>query len=138
VYENLGLTYEAMNRADDADKAYRHALDRPDRTYRAWLAYGAFLFKQGRTADSLRFLEEAFRLEPDAPDVRFEFGRALYHADKLAQAAEVLESSPQPKDCRTHNLLARILSKQGKSAEAASEVHALAGCRDAPAAGVSR
>ena len=65
VYENLGLAYEALSQSEDAEKAYRRAVELPGSTYRSYVAYGMFLFKQGRMTESLRLLEQAFRLEPE-------------------------------------------------------------------------
>ena len=129
VYENLGLAYEALSQFEDAEKAYRRAVDLAGKTYRPFVAYGVFLFKQGRMTESLRLLEQAFRLEPGAVDVRFELGRALYHAGTPAEASEVLEGALPSNECRLHNLLARVFSIQGKSSEAAREVKALGNCR---------
>jgi tetratricopeptide (TPR) repeat protein len=129
VYENLGLAYEALSRSEAAEKAYRSALELPERTYRSFLAYGVFLFKQGRTSESLRLLEQAFSLEPDGADVRFELGRVLYHAGKLSEASQVLGGGPPSNECRLHILLARIYSAEGKGSEAGREINSLAHCR---------
>lgn len=129
VYENLGLAYEALSQFGDAEKAYRRAVDAPGSTYRPYLAYGVFLFKQGRMTESLRLLEEAFRLDPDDVDVRFELGRVLYHAGKLTESSQILEGALPSNECRLHNLLARIFSVQGKNIEAEREVKSLGNCR---------
>jgi len=130
VYENLGLAYEALSQFRDAEKAYRQAVELAGNTYRPYVAYGVFLFKRGRMTESLPLLERAFRLEPNAADVRFELARVLYHAGKLAEASKVLEGSLPSNECRLHNLLARIFSVQGRSSEAEREVKSLKNCRD--------
>lgn len=128
VYENLGLAYDALGRFEDAEREYRLAVASPGRTYRSYLAYGVFLFKQGRMTESLPLLEQAFRLQPGDADVRFELGRALYHAGKLSEASQVLEGALPTNECRVHNLLARVFSNLGKSSEAQREVGSLAHC----------
>jgi tetratricopeptide (TPR) repeat protein len=128
LYENLGLAYEALGQSGDAEKAYRRAVELPETTYRSYVAYGMFLFKQGRMTESLRLLEQAFRMEPNV-DVRFALGRVLYHAGKLTEASQVLEGALPSDECRLHNLLAKVFAIQGKHSEAETEVKFLANCR---------
>ena len=83
----------------------------------------------GASPNTRHFGYFAFRLEPGAVDVRFEFGRVLYHAGKLPEAGKVLEGALPSNECRLHNLLARVFSIQGKTSEAEREVKALGNCR---------
>src|SRR2546430_12939190 len=85
-------------------RSYRRAVELAESSYRPLVTYGVFLFKQGRIAESQRVLEQAFRLEPGAADVRFELGRALFHAGKLPEASQVLEGALPSNECRLHNL----------------------------------
>ncbi len=129
VYENLGLARDAMGQFDAAEKSLRKAVDLANGAWRPYLAYGAFLFRQNRTAESLPLLQQALTLAPDDVGVRFELARVLYHQNSLAEAARVLEPALSSNECRVHNLLIRIYSARGESGAADAQVHALEHCQ---------
>ena len=56
VYENLGLAQDALGQFDAAEKSFRKAVDLANGASRPYLAYGAFLFRQTRAAESLPVL----------------------------------------------------------------------------------
>ena len=122
VYEGLGLAYEALGRYDDAEHAYRDAIPLGGSAYRPPFVLGRFLFKQGRAAESLPYLEAALRLSPSAAEVRFEFGRALYELGKSTAAEEVLVQGTPTRDCRVYNLLAKVLRQRGDAAAADNQL----------------
>ena len=96
------------------------------------LAYGAFLFRQGRAAESLPVLRQALAIAPGAVDVRFELARALYQQEGLAEAARILEPALASNECRVHNLMARIYNARGENGPASDEIKAMEHCK-APA-----
>ena len=128
VYENLGLAQDASGQFSAAEKSLRRAVELAPGAWRPRLAYGAFLFRQSRSAESIAVLRQALALGPDAVGVRFELARGLYHENKLAEAAQVLEGARTSKECRVHNLLARIYSADGRSGPAEEEVRAAENC----------
>jgi tetratricopeptide (TPR) repeat protein len=128
VYENLALAQDALGRFADAEKSFRAAIALAGSAWRPFLAYGAFLFRQSRAAESLSVLRQALPRAPDALDVRFELARVLYHENKLAEAARVLEGARASNQCRVHNLLVQIYSARGESALADAEVRAVENC----------
>lgn len=132
VYENLGLARDALGQFAAAEKSLRKAVDLASGAWRPYLAYGAFLFRQGRTRESLPVLRQALSLAPAAAGVRFELARVLYHENNLAEAARILEAALPSNECRVHNLLARIYSARGESGLAESEIRAIANCTTAP------
>lgn len=132
VYENLGLARDALGQFDAAEKSFRKAMDLASGAWRPYLAWGAFLFRQGRTPESLPVLRQALSLAPEAAGVRFELARVLYHENSLAEAARILEAALPSNECRVHNLLARIYSARGESGLAEAEIRAIANCKTAP------
>jgi tetratricopeptide (TPR) repeat protein len=128
VYENLGLAYEALDEVKNAENAYQHAVQLSPGEYRPYLAYGVFLFKQGRSPESKSFLERAFSLAGDSVEVRFQLGRLLYHSEDLGEAVQILQGALASNECRVHNLLARVFFDQGKKAEGDKELAALSDC----------
>ena len=132
VYENLGLAQDALAQFDAAEKSLHKAVDLASGTWRPYLAYGAFLFRQGRAAESTPLLRQALELAPADPGVRFELARVLYHENNLAEAARVLEPALPSNECRVHNLLARIYSARGESGPAETQIRAIANCKGEP------
>jgi tetratricopeptide (TPR) repeat protein len=129
VYENLGLAQDALSQFSVAEKSFRKALELANGSWRPYLAYGAFLFRQDRPAESLRVLQQALTLAPAETDVRFELARVLYHEDNIAEAAEVLAPAKASNQCRVHNLLARIDSASGEGGLAEIEIKAMGNCK---------
>jgi protein O-GlcNAc transferase len=132
VYENLALAQDALGQLNAAEKSFHRAVEFAGGSWRPHVAYGAFLFRQSRPSESIRALKQAFALAPDVVDVRFELARVLYHENRLAEAAQVLEGARASNECRVHNLLARIYSAQGESGAADAEVRAVENCKPAP------
>lgn len=128
VYENLGLAQDALSQFSAAEESFRKALELANGSWRPYLAYGAFLFRQDRPAESLRVLRQALTLAPAETDVRFELARVLYHENNLAEAAQVLAPAKASNQCRIHNLLARIDSVRGESGLAEIEIEAMGNC----------
>jgi superkiller protein 3 len=129
VYENLGLTQDALGQFAAAERSLRRSVELAGGAWRPYVAYGAFLFRQSRAAESVRVLRQAFALAPDAIDVRFELARVLYHENDLVEAAQVLEGARASNQCRVHNLLARIYSARGQSGPAEEEVRTAENCK---------
>jgi tetratricopeptide (TPR) repeat protein len=129
VYENLGLAQDALGRFGAADKSLRKAVELARGAWRPYLAYGAFLFRQARPAEGLPLLRQAVAIAPEAVDARFELARQLYHQDSFAEAARTLEPALPSRECRVHNLLARIYYALGEQGRAEAEIKAVEHCR---------
>jgi tetratricopeptide (TPR) repeat protein len=132
VYEKMALAHDALGQFSAAEKSFLRAVELAGGTWSPYVAYGAFLFRQSRPVESIRVLRQAFALAPDVVDVRFELARVLYHENRLAEAAPVLEGARASNECRVHNLLARIYSAHGEAAAADAEVRAVEHCKPAP------
>ena len=129
IYENLGLAQDALGKFGAAEKSLRKAVELARGTWRPYLAYGAFLFRQGRAAEGLPVLREALAIAPDSVDVRFELARLLYQRDSLAEAAKILGPALPSDECRVHNLMARIYSALAENDRAAAEIKAIEHCK---------
>jgi tetratricopeptide (TPR) repeat protein len=132
IFENLGLAQDALGEAANAERSFRKAVELAGGAWRPYLAFGAFLFRQGRPAESLPLLRQALQLAPASIVVRFELARVLYHENSLDEAARVLEPALPSGECRIHNLMARIYSARGESGPAAVQVQAIENCKPAP------
>ena len=124
----MGLCYEALGRASEAEDAYRTAVKTAGDEYRPYFTYGVFLFKQTRLQESLDMLKLAFQLQPDVVDVRFELARVLYHDREFSEAEQVLRGALGSNECRVHNLMVKILAVQGGEDAAREETKLLSAC----------
>jgi tetratricopeptide (TPR) repeat protein len=129
IHENLGLAQDALGRFDAADRSLRKAVELARGAWRPYLAYGAFLFRQGRATEALPLLRQAVAIAPADVDARFALARLLYHQDSLAEAAKTLEPALPSRECRVHNLMARIYYARGENARADAEIKALERCQ---------
>lgn len=135
TYENLALCYEALNERAKAETAFHSAIQVAGDEYRPYLSYGRFLFKEGRTEQGVDMLEKAFQRQPDATEVRFELARALYHANRVSDAARILNGALPSNQCRVHNLMAKILASEGEKEAVEREIRLMTACSSDEEAG---
>jgi Tfp pilus assembly protein PilF len=130
VYESLGLAYQATGNSVKARESLKRAVELANGSHRPYLAYGTFLFKEGRLDESLPMLQEAVRLEPKSLDARFELARALYQAGRLQEAASTLVLSvPATGDqCKVYLLRSRILTRLAQKDAAQKEMEVFHSC----------
>ena len=129
IHENLGLALDGLGKFDAAGKSLRKAVELARGAWRPYLAYGAFLFRQGRAAEGLPLLRQAAAIAPGAVDARFELARVLYQQGNLAEAAKTLEPALPSKECRVHNLMARIYYASGEKSRGDAEIKAVEQCQ---------
>jgi len=86
--------------------------------------YGAFLFRQGRTEEALRPLEQAARDAPTSARANMEWGRVLLHLNKLNEAATCLEKAValEPGNSNAHLLLGQAYLRLGKTSQGEREM----------------
>jgi Flp pilus assembly protein TadD len=118
VHTGLGLAYEALGRAADAERELLDGIARDDRAsppdFHPRVEYGAFLFRQGRLEEAKTAFAQAPR---DSPRVHFELGRILTQSGKLEEAAERLNQaiSLDPSYAAAHLLLGRVYLRLGRA-----------------------
>lgn len=128
VYANLGRSYEALNEWDKADHAYRMAVSSSDAGADAFHAYGLFLYRQNRLAESEAVLKYAFSNAPHNPEIAFAFARTLYRARKQQAAEQTLVGVLPSSDCRVHQLLLKIHVSAQRKERISTETQALENC----------
>jgi len=127
AYDNLGLTYEALAKYDDAVRVYRQAslMNRSDSTPSPWppLNLGTLLVKLGRLAEAELYLEESLRYDSRFPKAHFEMAVLLEKEKKDEQACKELLAAVQddPSYPEPHYLLGRIYTRQGNKLKADAE-----------------
>ncbi|HTV81068.1 MAG TPA: tetratricopeptide repeat protein [Acidobacteriaceae bacterium] len=124
---NLGLTYEALFRWNDAIAAYRTAIawqqGSPHPSPEPLLNLGTALLNQNHRAQALAPLQQAAVLAPRNPRVLRQLARANFQLGRLADAESELRTALtiSPNEAALHFQLGRVLSKEGKTEQAKAE-----------------
>jgi tetratricopeptide (TPR) repeat protein len=124
AYDNLGLTYEALGKLDEAIKAYQQAatLDQQENIRSPWplLNLGALLLKVGRLNEAETDLRESLNCNPRFLQAHFQLGFLLEHEERIGEAIRELEEAiacesnyPEP-----YYALGRIYNRIGDEAKA--------------------
>jgi Flp pilus assembly protein TadD len=120
------LCLEGLRRTSEADAAFREAIrlgGPAPANEDPRIDYGVFLFREGRTAESLQPLQAAVRAQSDSARAQLELGRALLALERLAEAQGPLERAValDGRSARAHLLLGRLYLRLGKPE--AAEAH---------------
>lgn len=104
----------------DAEGGFRRAIELNPNNALAHLELGQVLVVQGRFEEGLEHVDHALALDPLSPYVNTEAGEALVLARRYTEALERFRKAiaQDPTRNRPYNSMARVLSLQGKVAEA--------------------
>ncbi len=125
VYTAMGEAFEALGRAPEAERSFKKALDNcRGSNERPGLAYGVFLFRQGRTEDALRQFQDVLARFPDSPAANFEAGRALWQLNRVAGAIPLLEKAVKldPASAPARLLLDKAYTRAGRAPQGSRTV----------------
>jgi tetratricopeptide (TPR) repeat protein len=118
--DNLGLSYQGLNRLDEAKQAFETAIswqkDSPTRDAQPYLNMGSLLADQSQPSQSLPFAQQAVALAPHNPKAHEELAR-VYDLLKMPDKAETeLEEAIAlaPDVSGLHYKLGQIYRRQGK------------------------
>jgi tetratricopeptide (TPR) repeat protein len=121
---NIGLCAEGLGHPDQAEEAYRLALqwqqDTPSQDAQPFYDLGALLASENRSEESLAYLEKAVALDKQNPALREKLGMTEFTLKKLPEAQRDLEIavSLAPGSAALHFQLGRIYQKRGLSTQA--------------------
>ncbi len=119
-YLNLGVLYAGMGRFDEAEKAYRTALEvQPDFT-QAIVNHADLYRQQGRDEEGERLLREGLEIAPQDADLSHALGLLLVRARRLEDALPYLGRAALRAPENTHYgyVYAVALHTSGQSEEA--------------------
>lgn len=118
--DNLGLSYQGLNRLDEAKTAFETAIswqkDAPVKDAQPYLNLGILLTDRDQASQALPYLQQAVTLAPRNPKVREQLGRT-YDLLKMPDKSEVeLEHAVAlaPEVSGLHFKLGQIYRRQGK------------------------
>lgn len=124
---NLGLSYEGLNRGDDAILAYRKAIEGqksdPHPSEQPLLNLGILLVHQGNLDEAFALLAEAVSIAPHDPRVREELGHLCLQMNHPEQAQKQLEEAIllDPNKASIHFLLGRAYHLEGLEVKSKAE-----------------
>lgn len=124
---NLGLTFEALYKMDDAIAAYRNAIAWQQglavEDAQPYLNLGIVLLNDNRLEEASTLLRRADAISPNDPKILTQMAKADYAENHLPEAEQELRRalSLTPKDASMHFQLGRVLRKEGKMDEAKVE-----------------
>lgn len=138
---NLGLSYEGLNRTDNATLAYRNAIrwqkgsEHPSE--QPLLNLGIVLLHQGKLPEAEQLLTEAAAIAPGDSNIREQLGHLYLQTNELPKAQLQFEQAIalSPKNPALHFLLGRVYRAEGEDQKAKAEFarsEALSGYRSTP------
>jgi tetratricopeptide (TPR) repeat protein len=139
--DNLGLSYEGLNRTEEAFAAYRTAIEweanAVEKNSGPFLDLGSLLVETGRVEEGLPHLLEAVRLSPEDYRTHRQLGKAYTRLNQLDKARIELEKAVElaPQNAPVHFMLSQVYRKQGLMDKVKLETDryaALTGTRSAP------
>lgn len=117
--DNLGLSYQGLNRNEDAISAFHTAIswqaDAQDKDAGPYLDLGSLLVDLDHGSEAVPYLLDAARISPRDMRVHRALGKAYLHLNDLDKAQAELELSAElaPRDAPIHFMLAQLYRKRG-------------------------
>jgi Flp pilus assembly protein TadD len=124
---NLGLSYEGLNRTEDAIIAYRNAIkwqqDSPHPSEQPLVNLGIVLLHQGKLPAAEQLLTQAAAIAPRDPTIREQLGHLYLQLNQLGKAQEQFEQAIalNPENPALHFLLGRVYRAEGEDEKAKAE-----------------
>ncbi|MGA8939358.1 MAG: tetratricopeptide repeat protein [Acidobacteriaceae bacterium] len=140
---NLGLSYEGLNRTKDAVAAYRNAIEwqkgSPHPNEQPLLNLGIVLLHQGKLPEAEQLLTQAASIAPRDPQIREQLGHLYLQLNELSKAQEQFQQAIalDPRNPALHFLLGRVYRAEGNDQKAKVEFArsaAISGYHSTPAA----
>jgi len=113
VAMNLGMVELRLKRYGAAQKCFSSAAGLDKASGQAWLGLAEAADGAGDSAAALEARGQALQIEPDNKALRLDYGEGLYQAQKLTQAAEVLQPLQGQGDALAEFLLGILDYRQG-------------------------
>jgi tetratricopeptide (TPR) repeat protein len=118
-----GRTLLNVDEIEEAESAFRRALELDASDFFANLYLGALWRRDGKTVDAVPYLEKALRQRPAAPEVRFQIATAHAALGKLDEARREFQQIEKefPDFFEVHVQLAALYTKLGLKRESERE-----------------
>ena len=124
---NLGLSYEGLNRTEDAIAAYQQAIrwqqDESHPSEQPLLNLSIILVHQNKLAEAKELLTKAAAIAPHDPRIREQLGHLYLQLNLLPEAEQEFKAAIalQPKKPALHFLLGKVYHQEGMEQKAKAE-----------------
>ena len=125
--DNLGLSYQALGRRDEALQAYRNAIDwqaaAAVKNPGPFINIGSLFLETNQPEKAIEYLQKALEIAPDDSKAHQQLGRAYFNLNDLLKAVVELEKAAAlaPNNAPVHYVLAQVYRKQGLGEKAKAE-----------------
>lgn len=125
AYNNLGITYERMNR-DGAQEQYERAIQLMPDFVHAHFNLARLLMKKGHTAEAVARLRRTIQIDPNHVAALNMLGMALGRQQKFTEAQSHLERAVRidPEHAEAHNNLGAVYTALGRYHDAVAQFEA--------------
>jgi len=124
---NVGLSYEALERADEAAQALQNAItwqaENPSKDPEPFIELGHLYVNQNQPEKAVLYLTQSIAIYPKISKAHEELGKALSQLKRFPEAQAELEKAIEltPQVPNLHCLLAPVYRKQGFNEKAKAE-----------------
>jgi tetratricopeptide (TPR) repeat protein/ADP-heptose:LPS heptosyltransferase len=117
---NLGNTYQELNRFAEAEKYLRHAIKIKPDSFMAFNNLGLTLEKQERFAEAENCYQQSIKIQPDYAAAHYNYGNTLQKLDRLEEALKSYQAAInfRPQYIEAMNNYAGVLQKLDRSQDA--------------------
>jgi len=116
LYYELGSTFDAWKKAEEAKAAYSQAIDLKGEYAEAHFNLANILRSEGQIDKAVEHFQQAVQAEPNSVEIRNNFGAALQSQGKIDQAVAQWEKALElaPSDPYAHFNIGLAMAGQGK------------------------
>jgi tetratricopeptide (TPR) repeat protein len=130
IYYLLGHSYVATGKLEDAEKAYRKAIEMNPKVPGYYEEFATLLRREGpdRLEDAIAELKRAFQFDPSNPSLALQLALCYESKGEMTSAMHMAEEAirKQPDVLPAHIALARIYFRLGKKVEGQKEKETIA------------
>ncbi len=125
--DNLGLSYEALGRIDEAIESYQKAMafdaEATVKDQGPYLDLGSLLVESDRSGEAVKYLQRALEISPQEMRAHRALGKAYLHLNELQNAQTEFEKCVElaPQSAPGHFMLAQVYRKRGLLDKARAE-----------------
>lgn len=127
----LAAFHEARGQVEQAESAYRLALERQPRYVPARVNLSTLLGRAGRETEAWAVAQEGLELLPEQPELAYVAAMSAVRSGELARAMPLLRTAVEraPEEPRYRQALALVLQREGLPAAAIEELETLLAAR---------
>ena len=121
TYQDIGLSYEAVGKTDEAEGAFQAALKADSSDPHAYLDLAGLYLTSHRAEQALLTLRQGHEKSPKSADITFALAETMIHMNSLSEADSLLagEVKEQPKSVLLQQARGDLFNRQHRDEESA-------------------